>query len=464
MSQLHEFLSILQPNDISKVNKIRIIGVEKKILTLIMNYRNKALPKVESICKDENITPSHFYKICSLLLDKSYNVLVPEKGYKLLEYLNQKDLYRHFTHELLLQEKSEDFEKNNPDLEKFYGNVFLLLQRVSAGDLDEELIDSYGKKYLSAIKNKNEGNEIFVRACFLNTKLNLLKVTKKGVESAHAINKELTYIEEKLINQNYPKASFYVNKAQSTYFHQTVGDPKMVIEYQQKNIHLISKNPTLFENDALVQAECRLAEMFYMDNRFQDAFDAYKKIFSTYKNELESDFYHHSRYAQLAIILEKYSIASELIEAKFGVYIENKKQGPGTMGAILMSKLTLFTNQEQANKYIQLAKRLVNKNLFIQYEYEIRILENIYFALQDDAKSAAIMVKKSLKFMYSKGLTLKNSEMIYVLVLLDEILKPGFEIGNFGIRLDKKYKSLQNSYAVIYGKLITKVIEKYSQN
>lgn len=462
MSHLHQFINILLPSEITKLNKLKIIGLEKKIFTIILTHRNKNLPEVSKICKDEKLTPSHYYKICSLLLDKCYDLLVPEKGYKLLEFLNKKDLYRHFTHELLLQEKDENFKKENPNLEKFYGNVFMLAQRVSAGHLDEELIDSYGKKYLAAIKNKTIGDEVLVKACTLNTTLNLQKVTKKGIETAHAINKKLILLEEKLSNLDFPKSSYYINKAQSTYYHQTIGDPIKVIEYQQKNIKLFTKNPELFESDAKVQAECRLAEMLYMDNKFQESFESYTQIFSTSSDLLDSDYYHHSRYAQLAIITEKYSKAAEIIESKFGVFIENKKQGPGTMGAILMSKLLLFTNLEQANKYIQLAKRLVNKNLFIQYEYEIRILENIYVALVEDAKEAKITIKKSLKYMYSKGMTLKNSEMIYVLVLLDEILKSDFDPKAMGSRLDKKYQSLQNSYAVIYGKLITKVMEKYT--
>lgn len=460
MSHLQDFLNVLTPSELAKVNKERIIGVEKSVLDIYLSNRNKSNPDAEEIAKTVGISNTHYYKICSMLLDKTYQAVIPQKGYDLLLFLSQKDLYGHFTHEVMLFEKQID---KNPDLnlEEFYYNIFMLLQKVSAADLDEELLEKYGKKYLANKKNKTEGDEIMVKACNMNTRLTLMKATKKKQEEAHEIAKELLEMEKKMANINYPKASFYLNKALSTYYHQTVGDPKMVISYQEKSIDLYTKNSKEFDASLLVQANCRIAEMLYMDSRFEEAYKSYTDLFTKNEDKLESDFYHQSRYAQLAIINNDDQKAIKLIDKYFGVYVEGKKQGPGTMGALLYAKYYMFKDPEQSNKYTQLAKRLINKNLFVQYEYEIRMLENIYFALINDVRTARTLVKKNLKFMYSKGLNLRNSDMIYVMVLLQEILKPHFASYRFGIRMNTKLDALKKSYAVIYGKIINKLIEQY---
>lgn len=460
MSHLQDFLSVLTASEIAKINKERFIGVEKQVLDVFMSIRGKSKPSSNEIAKNLGITLSHYYKICSLLLDKSYAILIPEKGYELLVFLNGKDLYGHFTHELLLQEKT--FDKNSyVNLEEFYFNVFMLLQKVSASDLDEELLESYGEKYLNNKKNKSKGDEYMVKFCIYNTKLTLQKATKKKIENSHQIGNELLSLEKEVIALNHPRAEFYFNNALSTYFHQTIGNPKNVIIYQQKNIDIITKNNNLFDSGLIIQSMCRIAEMKYMDNKFEESYNEYKNIFSKYDSELKSEFYHISRYAQLAIINEDFENALIILNTHFSIYVESKKQGPGVMGALLYAKYYIFNDYEQSNKYIQLAKRLVNKNMYVQYEFEIRMLENIYFALINDVKTAKTLVKRNLKFMYSKGLNLKNSEMIYVVVLLQEILKNNFKTEKFGIRLKSKYASLQKSYAAIYGKIISVLIEKY---
>lgn len=460
MSHLQDFLNVLTPAELAKVSKERIIGVEKSVLDIFLINRNKTESNAEEISAKLGITHTHYYKICSMLLDKIYTGLIPQRGYDLMLFLSQKDLYGHFTHEVLLFEKTIDQQKDL-NKEEFYYNVFMLLQKVSAADMDEELLIKYGKKYLDNKKNKTEGDELMVRSCILNTKLTLLKATKKKVEIAHEIAKELLDIEKKLEHSKHPKGSYYLNKALSTYYHQTVGEPENVIKYQEKNIALYNNHKDMFDFSLLVQSKCRIAEMQYMNSNYEQAFDSYTKIFDEYKEELESDFYHQSRYAQLAIITEKDQKAIEIIDHYFGVYVEGKKQGPGTMGALLYAKYYLFKDAEQSNKYTQIAKRLINKTVFVQYEYEIRMLENIYFALTDDLKTARTLVKRNLKFMYSKGLTLRNSDLIYVMVLLQEIVKPHFASYRFGVRLKAKYLSLQKSYAIIYGKIITILIDKY---
>ena len=465
MSQLQAFLNVLQTSELNKIKKVRIIGKEKKVFDYIYAYRHKELPEVEKICNDLGITSTHFYKICSVLMDKFYDELIPERGYNLLYFLNRKDLYSHFTHEMLMQEKEMVKEGvSKAELEEFYLKGFTFLQRVFAKNLDEELILKYGEKYLSAKTNKQEHDEYYVRCSYLATKLFLLKATKKDIETSVEVLNELEKIEKVLEKTSNILAKFQMNRAFSVYFNHCSSHPQKVISYLNDNLRLIEASPELFTREEQVLIKCKIAEMYYMDSDFDKAFHEYFVNFQLYSDVLNNDFYHHAKFAQVALIVEKYDFAKELIENRFNVFIESKQAGIGTMGSLLLAKYYLLKGPNaNALKYIQLAKKLIGKSFYIQYELEARILENIYFILRKDMKSAKSLLKKNIKFMNSKGFNLKNSEMIYVFVLLQEILKSDFKEKRFTNRLQNKYNLLHKSYAAVYGKLLEIVMETVNE-
>jgi len=387
-----------------------------------------------------------------------YAELIPEKGIQLLYFLNRKGLFSHFMHEIHMQEKSLQ-ESNVSGLEfgHFYFNCFNLMQRVAARDLDEDLIIEIGKKYLEFKEPKDAHDQYFVRCSYLSTKLFLLKVTKKDVETGKSIFKELIEIEKILKDSLNHTASYQLNKAFSVYYNHTVAEPEKVILYLDKNLEIIKANSTAYSKEDEVITKCRIAEMQYMKSSFSEAYRSYSEILNTNQDILTNDFYHHAKYAQLAIILDKSESANEIIANKFNPYIESKQENIGTMGCLLFAKLYLFDDPHNvANKYIQTAKKFISKSFYIQYEFEVRILENIYFILKKDLKIAESLLKKNLKFMNSKGLNLKNSEIIYVFVLLQFALKT--ENKKLNNKLQNKLNLLQKSYAAIYGKLLNKVL------
>lgn len=465
MSQLQAFLNVLQPNELQQLKKIRLIGKEKIVFDYLYSYRHKELPPVEQVCSDIGITTSHFYKICSVLMDKFYEDLVPERGYQLLYYLNRKDLYSHFTHEMLMQEKEMlKLGVSKGEMEQFYYKCFQLLQRVSAKNLDEELILSYGDKYLKHKVNKVEHDEYMVRCSFLATKLYVLKATRKDIETAKSILDELLEIEVILAGSKNFYAKYQLNRAFSVFYNHCSGEPQKVIHYLNENLKIIEAHSTVFNREELALNKCKIAEMYYMDSQFERSFQEYFTHFQIYADVMANDFYHHAKFAQVALIVSKYDFAKELIESRFNLFIESKQTGTGTMGCLLLAKYYLLAGPYSlANKYIQLAKKLISKSFYIQYEFETRILENMYFIFQNDTKTAQSLLKKNVKYMNSKGFNLKNSEMIHVFVLLQEILKADNKDKKFGTRLQSKFDLLQKSYAAVYGKLITEILNHVNQ-
>jgi hypothetical protein len=465
MSQLHTIFNVLPNSEIAKIKKIRIIGKEREIFDSINSYRHKEFPQISTICDSAKITQSHFYKICSILLDKIYECLIPEKGVKLLQYLIGKGLYNHFKHEAMMQEKLLLAENaSDKTLENFYLNCFKLSQKASAKDLDEKLVQNYGEKYLKYKKPIDKDDKYYVKLSLLSTVLYVLKATKKDIERAKSIGKELLGDELKLADSSNVLTKYELYKSLSTYYQHTEGDAANAKKYIEKNVSLINSNLSYFEKDEQILVKCKQAEINYMNSAFDTAYNLYTQIFTEFQHELENDFYHHSKYIQLAILTKNYSIAKDVLNNHFGVYLESKQGPQALMASISYAKLYLFTDISQANKYIQQAKKLISKSYYVQYELEIRILENIYFILVNDIKTSTSLVKKNIKFMNSRGMNLKNSEMIFVMIILQNLLKPNFHLKGLSPRLEKKLHFLQSSYAAIFGELIKKCIQSFSIN
>ncbi|MFL5753719.1 MAG: hypothetical protein ACJ76F_09945, partial [Bacteroidia bacterium] len=63
MSQLHQFISTLNEQELSRVKGMRLIGKESELFKYTLAYLQKDVPEVREICKDTGVTPSHLYKI-----------------------------------------------------------------------------------------------------------------------------------------------------------------------------------------------------------------------------------------------------------------------------------------------------------------------------------------------------------------------------------------------------------------
>ena len=85
------------------------------------------------------------------------------------------------------------------------------------------------------------------------------------------------------------------------------------IDYLQKNLLLIEQNRESFNLEELALTKCKIAEMYYMDSDFDRSFNEYSQHFITYKEVLQNDFYHHAKFAQVALVVSKYDFAKQLI-------------------------------------------------------------------------------------------------------------------------------------------------------
>ncbi len=127
MSFLRDFINVLKDEELEILKSLQLPAREKNFLKTFVNFRHRELPEKEELTLGVGVSPQYFDKIASVLLDKCYEIFVPERGLALLRFLTLKDIYKNFRHEMMMQEKY--FLKAAPEqMEEFYLKCFDLLQ------------------------------------------------------------------------------------------------------------------------------------------------------------------------------------------------------------------------------------------------------------------------------------------------------------------------------------------------
>jgi tetratricopeptide (TPR) repeat protein len=466
MNQLILLLNTLLPSELNKLKKMRLIGTERKVFNYVFSFRLKETTHTNQICNDLEITLTHFYKICSVLTDKIYKVLIPERGFALLQFLLKKDLIGHFKHELLMQEKliCKDASEKSV-LEKFYSKSYMYLLGFSSEYFDAYLLDSYGKKYIEFKENSSMGDQLFVRNAYISSVISDLKTTIKGQQSAYSAYQELLANEKILQNNPHTFAQFYLNKSLGIYSEKYLNDAQNAIHYYQLNIELIKQYPQLLSDNELVATDTKIAEIHYKTGHFESAIQVFERINQTYPFFFFNNSSAVIHFCELLIIFEKYDFAIRFIQSKFFNSTEGRNTNLSMNGSILLTKLFLLQGDfTKAYSAIITSKKLLSKIDTPFVEIEIKILENIYFILSKDFKASKILLKKNIKLLTGLNSILGESHFEKIIYLLEVMLKPDFKLKPLKKKYTQQIELLNHSKSKIYGLLLNNVLEVVTTN
>ena len=131
MSLLSDLVATLFPEELESVRKMKLEGKQKAAMALVIE-RLDSHPPPEEEAKILGITLNHLYSIHSILLQRTYEVLVPDGRAYLLIFLQTRGLGLHCKKEILAQEKELLEKKSVPlKLERFYMQTLNVLQAVT---------------------------------------------------------------------------------------------------------------------------------------------------------------------------------------------------------------------------------------------------------------------------------------------------------------------------------------------
>lgn len=414
MNYLFKYLCALTPEERTALAAMQVTEREQQVLdTMLQAVAHKTLQK-DDVVQQLGITPVHFDKLCSTLLDKTYAAVVPTGGTDLLYHLNRRTLMSHFHHQMKKQEK-QLLASSTPagELAAFYFRCFTLLHRTSYKYYDDALARKVGDKYLAAKPLATEGDAAFVEACLLTAHIYKTAALGRGKRLAESIEQRIVALGNRIAQLDEAsnvQAHHQINKTHITFYTVIDSTPEKRLRYLERAANLCERYPSELSAEEKVLTLCRIAEAHYASCQFEKAASLYHELFSAYTAITQRDFYHTTKYVQVLIVLGNYATAEQLLQQCFGVLMDNKEPTTTTMASLSYAKLYLRSGQlRKAKEFIDLGFECIAKNFYIQYEIELRILETVYFSLAGNSEFADELSTKHIKYLQSKGYTLRTS-------------------------------------------------------
>jgi hypothetical protein len=457
MSQLYNLLQHLSAEQKNSVRGIKLKGKEKTVFDFFYDCANQNADEIDAAgaAKACTVTETHLYKISSLLIRKCMASLYKNNTNDALHFLKSKNLYILLHHELKAIEKETAPEQ----LENFYLKSFHLLIDVPFKHYNQKEINKYAQKYLSVKKNKTAGDELYVKFHLLFAHLNISAAVKNPKKAAGISLVDLQKHEKKMGESNHYLARYYLYRCFCSWFTFYDNNDKQVLSYLKKAIALKKHIAYFFEVDIAVFLQLLYADALFTCGNKKEAFEMYSQTLRDgVSKNMYGYFYHYEQYALLAILQKNYPEALHILKTIFDPEIKNRNDIYATRGALAYAKYYLATDDyKNALAQINIARTINEKIFYLPFDIQIRVLENIYFVLTNDAEFAFQLTQRNIKFLNSQQDKTMLADYVLLFKLIQSVINKNSKSKKLTEKQEKDFNRIVKQYRNLYADVIDKI-------
>lgn len=459
MSQLQDLLSRLNKEELPKVRSIKLRGKEKEVFDYSLKNAGKA--ETGEITSQFGLSETHSYKINSVLLQKCYQAIIPQGGKELLAFLIGKDLYTLFRYELNHQEKLIKNLKDAAKLEDYCLRSFHLLIDLPFKFYDKKLLDLYGEKYVKSNPKFGEAEKEYVRFHKLFSDCNRLAARKNPKRAFVYGLKDLEKFEQELESTNYWLARYYLYRTFCSYFTYYEKDPKKHLEYLDKAIALKDKIAFFFPVNIGQFLHLMRADALFFNGNTDEAFKIYRKVFGeNVSEELYGYFYHCEQYGLTLIIKGLFEESELFLNKHFREAISQRRDIFASRGLLAFAKLYLSIGDfKKSIECINKGRQVNEKAFYLPFDFQWRVIENIYFIRKKDYSFAKRLAAKNIKFVNTQEDTNLHRDYLDLFKAFSAICTYKEKKSKLPEELIKETYELQNNFQNLYCRLIGMVVQ-----
>jgi hypothetical protein len=455
MSWLHSLINSLDTKEIERLKNFSLLGKEKNVLDAHLASAKQEAPSLKDLCKNLDISETHYYKINSILIDKLLHFFAPEDQLGVLNWLRKKELYALLKYEIKTQLK----QKHSSD---YFLYSFRLLIDLPFKFYDEKLTDLNGKAYLASLEKCSDADRLYVKHHQIFADCNRSAAGKNPLKEFSISESDLLDMEKSLRKQKHYLAQYYCYRTLCNYYIYYKRNPTLSLAYLTKAIQLKDQIAPFFPINIHQFLRLLYADALLGFNETEKAYALYTEVFDEeIKEDMYGYYYHCEQFAIAAILLSKFDKAERLLHKYFDLCIERKNDIYATRGALSFAKLFLSKKEyKKALIYIQLGNSINEKSYYLPFEIQLRVLENMYFILIEEYDFAAQLAKRNTKFIVnqkspelSKNYRQLFSQLLSLIACIEKKKAPGNA-------MIEQYKVLEQNFRNVYCHLIEMVHTK----
>jgi hypothetical protein len=143
MNYLSELISTLNETELGGLTALNLQGREAEVFNAFVALVSN-VSKNKSVSPEQlGISPTHFDKVCSILIDKILTHVASEKFEDKANFILQKGLSRMLLHEIKINHRVIANSKDQKTKREFYTAAFETMRKMSFDVLDLKLLRQY---------------------------------------------------------------------------------------------------------------------------------------------------------------------------------------------------------------------------------------------------------------------------------------------------------------------------------
>lgn len=411
----------------------------------------------------KKITIGHLHQICSVMLRRCYDAIVPDGGFPLLEFLSQRNLLTLFREVLRRFERDVIEVASLKEQQEMYLRVMTLLYRFDFTMVDQELLAEIRTTYMRLSAGDT-------KSILLYDGVELLEGLRYQLFLSDDVNVTVPKLDEAI--NDYEKRSTKGGSATTEYlaccarahywFYAKYEPDRIEKSYREAEQYVSQIDMPLYQNEARM-FPLRYADIEYVRGNHSKAYELFSSYFSSseYYPVFEFNSYYLLRYVELAICNEDYATARKVLEKELASAYYIVPSYVALQVSIMHALVELFTDGADAIRYIEMAfdynsKR--NYNLFS--DIRCRLVECACYVIRYDFKHARILINRCKQILRSRKLGVNVysvGNLFTVLSTLMDCSESGKPLA--GEALDR-YKKYSIKHYGPYGLMLIYVKEK----
>lgn len=419
MSYLRDLISALTDEEVSRALQIKLNGREKGVFDDFIASRQNGYISDELIQQGQGLSKSHFDKLNSKILEQCLGFFAKDFNGR-VNFLIDKQLYSLVIHTLNLEEKR--IKGDTVALRVFYRTAFESMIRFNYNNFPEKHLNTYSRKFV-ALAEDNPDEKFAVLAKYEETLIRFYYYREGGVPKRAAALKRLNAYVKSIEGRNLFFAEYRLWVALSAYYNDD--DPAKGLEYLikgQKAADIISHKVDEREHAFLLvmQAYCLIRL-----NRFKDAREKYEDALKKFPVLVASRLYHVFNYAFVLLIVKDYRKAYAAMETYLKPFLLNPAAKNYQFDILRLYAVyhILVAEYDIAGNYLQRIMRFSKKEFTPYGDMLFRFVHNVYITQTGNNSLALDLVKKNLKFIYSKPDIEGGNECKRLFLALNQIVR-----------------------------------------
>ncbi len=403
MSLLCALIAALDETERQTLESMALRGIEERIFHIHLHYRSRGLPSIEILCESLDVSQSHWYKTCAVLLQKSYRALCGGEARAVLPFLEHKHLYKLLYHELARQEKRLLQTDDRAALRDFYQTAYQVCNRADLTDYQRSRVSEYVEKFSQCRGRVEDGERELLLLQTLVPYIHQVRTALRRSRETRAIARELEQVRKAIADKRHPRVHLEYHKTAAYYEYFLAGAIADSAEHCRLALAILAKQPSRFSAADRLGVKRVQVEVYYASSQFMPALQLYKELYRDYFDELSPNIYHLAKFCELAMICDDYILAGELLDRHFSGYSPETQKAPWLTALRLRSLLALMQrNYDQAMHSIQTALDALPKDAFFTTQVLLRWMQTSCFLLRGDLPMAEMLTQRNLKFLYGK--------------------------------------------------------------